>query len=57
MTFIYQDFMEPKDEPSSSPRNEDITDGRDHADWVIEQREKFERMDRYDESGYWRHFR
>lgn len=37
--------------------NPDMTDGKDHADWVAEEREKFERMDRYDESGYWRHFR
>jgi len=29
----------------------------DHAQWEHEQREKFEAMDRYDESGYWRHFR
>jgi len=29
----------------------------DHAQWEQDQREKFEAMDRYDESGYWRHFR
>ena len=31
---------------------------QDHrAEWEDQQREKFEAMDRYDESGYWRHFR
>lgn len=44
-------------DPTEKPDTKDITDGREHADWVAEQREKFERMDRYDESGYWRHFR
>jgi len=31
---------------------------QDHqTEWRDQQRQRFEDMDRYDESGYWRHFR
>jgi hypothetical protein len=49
----------------NNPNNKDLERWRakeefrqDHlAEWHDEQREKFEAMDRHDESGHWRHFK